>query len=473
MLQAGGFVAAGVLASGSATADDRTRTHRGESTDRGWTARRGTPGNTGYSAGTSGPQDPAVVDWEQAGAGGSIAVADGVIYRTIDGAVHAFSTEDGDPIAESDDVGAAGAPAIADGRIYVGGENLLAFESDEFVDGEGEVGTVWQQGFDGDVSEPIVADGRAFVVSEGALHAVDTEGGARLWSRSPDERKLVSQSVAVADGAVFTTDGRSLYALEANDGTDRWATADGGFRDQVIVATDDAVAVQVGGLDEVAVYETETGDLRWIGDGYAPALATDDRIYTLAENAVVGYDRESGDEQWRPGLESAIYGPPVADDEKLYVGIRSPDGDAGIVALDLEDGILEWSIETEAHPHDLAIADDTLYAVADGLLAIRAESAFDDVDANETDGDNVTQPENGNDTFETRDPEDVGDDGGNDTDDGNGNGEPEDVDEVLGDDDDEEIPGFTTGAGIAGGAVVLEWLRRTAVDESVSEREQE
>ncbi|ELY64028.1 outer membrane protein assembly factor BamB family protein [Natronococcus jeotgali] len=467
VLKVGGLAAVvGTLAS-RRTAADGTAGQVG-STDRGWTSRRGNPGHTGYAAGESGPDDPAVVDWEHTESGGSVAVSNGVVYRTTDGAVHAFDAADGERIAESDDVGADGTPTAVDDRVYVGGEDLTALEN------EGAE-PVWQQGFESDaVSEPTVVDGRALVVSDGTLHAVDAAEGARLWAFEPDDGTLVDQPVAAADGAVFATDGRSLYAIEGDDGDVRWSTDDGGFREQVVLATDDVVAVQVGGVDEVAVYETETGDLRWIGDGYAATLATDDRIYTLTRDDIVGYDRESGEERWRPALESAVYGPPVADGETLYVGIRSANGGAGIVALALEDGTLEWSIRTDAHPHELALADDTLYAAAGGLLAIRSESAFDDVSANESESDNVSRPENRNDTFETRDPETAGVGTGNDSGSGEGSNGTEDADEVLGndtDDEDEAVPGFTSGAGIAGGAVVLEWLRRSAAGDRLASAE--
>ncbi|MDG5819950.1 PQQ-binding-like beta-propeller repeat protein [Natronococcus sp. A-GB7] len=471
VLKRTGIVAiGGTLAVNAAVADDRAITDSASagsavrSDTQGWTSRRGNPGNTGYAPEASGPDDPAVVEWRR-DATGPVAVVDGVVYQTDDGAVHAFDADDGDRIETSPDVGADGAPTVADGRIYVGGDRLAVLDADL-------EGIEWTIGFEDDVPEPIVAEGSAFVVVDGILYAIDAAEGTERWRSEGNGRKLHGRAVAVADGAVFVTDGRTLYALEASDGSRRWANHDGGFRKQVVVATDDTVSVQAGGLDEIAVYETDSGDLRWIGDGYASALATDDRVYALTGPDVVGYDRKSGEEQWRPGLESATYGPPVADGEKLYVGIESANQGPGIVAFDLEEGTVEWSIETDAQPGDLAIADNTLYAVADELLAIRAESAFDDIDANETDGDNVTQPENGNDTFDTEDPEDIGDDA-DDSGDGDGNetddGETESADEVLGDDDgqDEGIPGFTTGAGILGGAVALEWLRRSAGVEPV------
>ncbi|WP_293031448.1 PQQ-binding-like beta-propeller repeat protein [Natronococcus sp.] len=452
----GGTVAvSAAVADGRATADSASAGSAVRSDAQGWRSRRGNPGNTGYAPEASGPDDPAVVEWRQDDATGPVAVVDGVVYQTDDGAVHAFDADDGDRIEASPDVGADGAPTVADGRIYVGGDRLAVLDADL-------EGIEWTIGFEGDVPEPIVADGSAFVVVDGTLYAIDAAEGTERWQFESDGGKLHGQAVAVADGAVFATDGRTLYALETGDGSRRWANYDGGFRKQVVVATDDTVSVQAGGVDEIAVYDTGSGDLRWIAEGYASTLATDDRIYALTGTDVVGYDRESGDEQWRPGLESATYGPPIADGEKLYVGIESSNQGPGIVAFDLGDGTLEWSIETDAQPGDLAIADNTLYAVTGELLAIRAESAFDDIDANETDGDNVTQPENGNDTFEATDPEDIGDDSDdNETDE---DGETEAADEVLGDDDgeDEGVPGFTTGAGIVGGAVALEWLRRNA-----------
>ncbi|MDG5761207.1 PQQ-binding-like beta-propeller repeat protein [Natronococcus sp. A-GB1] len=77
-----------------------------------------------------------------------------------------------------------------------------------------------------------------------------------------------------------------------------------------------------------------------------------------------------------------------------------------------------------------------------------------------TDGDDTTADDSDSGTRETEENSSASSRDGDEVD------EPDDGDPVDEDDDIEEMPGFTTGAGIAGGALGLEWLRRRAsVDE--------
>jgi outer membrane protein assembly factor BamB len=484
---AGLAVAAGgvVPASAAAAADDDGSS--GPSANaRGWESFRGNSGNAGYAPDEDGPDERAAIDWEYDDGTGPIAVVDDVIYLAMDGAIHAIDGDDGDLLGETDDVGAAGCPAVVDDTLYVGGEGVTALD----VEG-GEVD--WRVEFESDeVPSPTVVDGTVFVVVDGTLYALETDDGSEVWQFDPDGRSLIGQTVTVADGAVFTTDGQTLYAHEIDDGSERWANSDGQFRRQVIVATDDIVSIQAGGVDEVAVYGTESGDLRWLGDGYVSGLATDDYVYTLVQGDIVGYDRETGDEVQRPALDSATYSAPVTDGDTVYVGVDNSSEGAGVGAFDIDSGELEWLVETDTHPQHLAITDGTLYADVGGLVAIRSEgtsgndeSEDADDDSDEPfDGDEVNESEDADETADDNETtveydeseEDEASDAGDElqeddvaADDDESENEDEDEADHLGGTDDsgeddegetEEMPGFTAGAGIAGGALALEWLRR-------------
>lgn len=196
-----------------------------------------------------------------------------------------------------------------------------------------------------------------------------------------------------------------------------------------------------------------------------------------------------------------------------------------IVGFDLEDGTMRWALEFDGDmpPAIAAVDENTLYLKDDGeLVAIRPSEAVPDEgeEDNSDEGDEDESDDDGYDEDEEETESDAGDEddsdsseseGGADnegeTDDGDEYGpdedesaddteasddddtdESDDGDNRLGgtDDDDDDIesddqddttesddrddagsdddsmPGFTTGAGILGGAATLEWLRRKA-----------
>ncbi|MFC4436209.1 MULTISPECIES: outer membrane protein assembly factor BamB family protein [Natrialbaceae] len=448
---AGLAAAGGVLAASTATAAEN-----GSDGPSAWTSLRGNAGNTGYVSGESGPDESATVTWEY-DHGGPVAVVDGNVFLTVDGAIHALDAEDGELVGETDDVGAAGAPAVVDDTVYVGGDRLTAIDL-----GDGEVD--WDVDLEPEdaVPSPIVVDDTVFVVADGTLYALEADGGDEAWRFEPDGEGLIERTVAAAGGAVFTTDGETLYAHEIDDGSERWTNGHGEYREQTVVATDRAVSVQAGGDDRVAVYETETGDLSWARDGAVVGLATSDHVYTLAEDDIVGYYRDSGDEFWQPSIEGATFGRPVGVGPTLYVGISDSSEGTGVAAFDVVTDELEWVVETETGPEDLAFADGTIYASDDGLVAIR--SAGDE--GGTGDEDEETGEDDETDEEEPADEDDEGGDDADESDDVLSDDEQDEQDEQDGQDgqdgQDDGMPGFTTGASVAGGALTLEWLRRKA-----------
>ncbi|MFP9192386.1 PQQ-binding-like beta-propeller repeat protein [Natronosalvus vescus] len=453
----------GILSTRPATADSGSN---GASAV-GWSSIRGNAGNTAYVPDESGPDASAAVAWEY-DHGGPVAVVDGIVFLTVDGAIHALDADSGELLGETNDIGAGGTPAVVDGTLYVGGDRLTAIDI-----GNDEVG--WEIDLEPDdaVPSPTVVEGTVFVVADGTLYAIEADDGDEAWTFEPDDGSLIEQPVAAGDGAVFTTDGETLYATEIDDGSERWTNDHGEYRAQLIVATNRAVSTQAGGDDLVAVYETDTGELNWGKSGSAVGLATSEHVYMAAEDGIVGYHHETGEEHWRSTIEDATFGMPVGAGPTVYVGIDDSSEGTGVAAFDVVEDDLEWVVETESRPTDLAFADGTVFASDDGLLAIRSgggENGVDDPDeddgeANESDdGDDAesVDDENG------ADDDDETDDGETETDEGDGESD-EDDDVVFGtelddgtDEQDDGMPGFTTGAGVVSGALTLEWLRRRA-----------
>ncbi|WP_306060191.1 PQQ-binding-like beta-propeller repeat protein [Natronococcus wangiae] len=460
MLKYAGLAVAvgGVLSTNTVTADGSDG-----SSATGWSSLRGNAGSTGYVSGESGPDESAAVAWTY-DHGGPVAVVDGYVFLTVDGAIQALDADDGELLGETDDFGAAGAPTVADDTIYVGGDRLTAIDL-----GSGEVD--WEADLEPEdaVPSPTVVDETVFVVAGGTLHALEADDGDEAWRVEPDDGTLIEQPVAVAGRAAFTTDGGTLYATEIDDGSERWTNDHGEYRRQIAAATDRAVSIQAGGDDRVAVYDTQTGDLNWVREGSVTGLATSDHVYALSEDDIVGYYRESGDEFWRPPIDSATFGRPVGVGPTIYVGISDSSEGTGVAAFDVVTDEMEWVVETETRPENLAFADETIYASDDGLVAIRSGEGEDGTDNTDgaDDGEGTSEDDEGEPANESdEESADEGDESGNDTDDGeNGvfgddeqNGGEQNDDEQ----DDDGMPGFTTGAGVAGGSLALEWLRRKA-----------
>ncbi|MFP8957774.1 PQQ-binding-like beta-propeller repeat protein [Natrialbaceae archaeon A-CW3] len=429
----------------------------------GWSSVRGNAGNTAYVPDERGPDASAAVAWEY-DHGGPVAVVGGSVFLTVDGAIHALDADSGELLGETDDIGAAGAPAVVDGTLYVGGDQLTAIDI-------GEDGVDWELDLDPDdvVPSPTVVEGTVFVVADGTLYAIEADDGDEAWSFEPDDGSMIEQPVAAGGGAVFTTDGETLYATEIDDGSERWTSDHGEYREQIVVATDSAVSTQAGGDDLVAVYETATGELNWGKSGSAVGLATSEHVYTSAEDGIVGYHHETGEEHWQSTIEDATFGLPIGAGASVYVGIGDSSDGTGVAAFDVVEDELEWVVQTESQPTDLAFADGTVYASDDGLLAIRSEGGENGTDDTGEDGDEANDSDDG-------DEEGSGDDQDDEDAETDGDGEGDDEDVVFGDDQDDEVddqddgsdehddgmPGFTTGTGVVGGALTLEWLRRRA-----------
>jgi outer membrane protein assembly factor BamB len=522
----GGVLAVSGMLGSAGTAAAAEDGESGVESEDGWISIRGTPGNNAYFPDRSGPEAPVAIDWER-DHGGPIAVRDGTVYQTTDEEVHALDAEDGSVLWESDAIGASGTPAIDSGSLYVGGDSLTALNADDgtvhwqadLEDGaevtppnvyEGDVyalseATLYVFSSDGEErwsfeaeeefhanGAPPIADGAVFACSESYVFARELENGTERWtSEIPDEMDQVvshDDSIVAAEGyvAVAMYDGEGPYP------------------------------------DDIVLHDTETGEEGERYDGNVPATITEDRIYTNPTYDAAGYDRETGDQVWDPDQPIKQAQQPVVAADGIYVGIDGSQEDFeeedehGLFVFD-EDGSVKWSVVPDAPDEvvqlDATLVEGTVYGRGtDRLLAIRSEAELDereDDSEEEESGEGEEQDEsggNGDDEDEEQDesdeaedePEADSEDGGSDDstasseseDDemGDDDAAPEDesddataddegTDDSVDDesepgtgdddatDDAEGTPGFTVGAGIAGGALGLEWLRRRATSE--------
>ncbi|GAB7020186.1 outer membrane protein assembly factor BamB family protein [Halostagnicola bangensis] len=448
----------------------------------GWSSLGGGPGNNGYVPETDGPDEP-VVDWEY-DHGGSVAIVDGIVFLSTGGAVHALAAADGSLEWKTHDIGAGGTPAVTADGVYVGGERLTKISPRN-----GDICCYAELEYDRTIPAPVVANDLALVVADGVLYAVDSREMEIEWEFDPEGDSLYEQPVAVADGAVFAVSKSRVFALELEDGTERWTIddpprqADSYFAEpnprhvRYPVATDDVVSVgtvnpagaSIWQNGQIVLFDTETGKERVKSESQPlkPAPITEDRFYGIGTHSVRGYDRESGSQTWETDVSTYVVSSLVSNEDAVFAGLQvdgevygpgeAPEPGIGVYAFD-DSGETSWKIETDDVP-TVALADETLYACTEEtLVAIRAESSEGDGDT-ETGDENadVEDGENDETTNESSESE-----GPADTDsDGNGSETGGDNESNTGEDGgSDEAPGFTAGAGIAGGAVALEWLRR-------------
>ncbi|OIB55611.1 PQQ-binding-like beta-propeller repeat protein [Natrialba sp. SSL1] len=496
----------------------------------GWPSIGGTPGNNPVVEPATEPEPPVHVAWEYEHAGPT-AIVDDTVYLTTGGEVHALDAADGALEWATHNIGASGTPAVRGDTVLVGGERLTLIDA-----ADGEICCQHDLGYDEALASPVVAGDYAFTVGDGTLFAFDIDAREVAWEFTPtadtDEHEpLYEQPVAVGGGAVVAVSESDAFALELEDGAERWRVDDPVGDDEhsrfmepnprqtsYPVATDEVVAIGSADTDDASMwplgyttlYDVETGERLVTSERstFDPGAITDERFYGLDSHNVRGYDRDSGEESWDPsGITYRV--PSIAvGDGIVYAGLTldgagyDPDEDDvpehydGVYAFDADTGEIEWSIGTDGIPH-IALANDTVYASSETLVAIRSENddwSEEETDAaddeGESESDDATDEAAGDEESEDNSSEENETDTGNDADtdadtdndndtntennstgsaDGNG-GANETADEPTeseadsndNDNNDDGTPGFTAGAGVLGAGATLEWLRRQA-----------
>lgn len=229
-------------------------------------------------------------------------------------------------LTRSDVVGVGG---LAVGRNEAG--ELVALDA-----GSGEV--AWVAAHEGRRYRPDVAESPAvvgpdivFSAPDGALYRIDGETGAVIWRRALDCD--VTSSVTAADDDVYVgcRDGR-LFRLAADDGRVGATTKLPSGVDGRLAATEDRLIVP--------------GGVRWIG----------------------ALDRDLTSVLWehrpRPGARLSVVQPLVRDGVVL-----TGTGDGRLLALDLDDGAVLWTVWLDGQIRGLGHHGNTLLVgTIEGML---------------------------------------------------------------------------------------------------------
>lgn len=248
------------------------------------------------------------------------------------------------------------------------------------------------------LGEPIVADGRVYVIdAEAAVSAFDAGTGEQLWRRTlapahEDDAALLGGGLAYADGRVFATTGfAQVVALDAGTGEEIWRTdvtapvraaptVNGG---RVFVVTLDnkglALAASDGRILWTHAGVEETASL--LG-GAAPAVDNGVVVMAYSSGELVALRVDSGTPLWSDAILAVrrtdatadladIRARPVIDGNRLFVV-----GHSGLlVAIDMRTGERAWEIEL-AGTEQPWVAGDYLFVVStdNQLVAVEATS---------------------------------------------------------------------------------------------------
>ncbi|WP_394295598.1 outer membrane protein assembly factor BamB family protein [Natrialba asiatica] len=448
--------------------------------------------------------------WSVEGAGaGTVAVADETVYTPTDDGVVALDAADGTVVWENTEVDAE-TPSVAGESVYLSGNEVVALDRSD--------GSVrWETEFDPEeeIVWQTVADGGVYAVADGTLYALEADDGSVRWEKESitaapfgneeDEYEFVTPPAA-ANGVIYSVTGAGPIALEPETGTEVWQEGTYiGPHVNTIYATSAAVAHDAGAEVGWPLYDAQTGESIAIGDGMNEIAFGEEIHVGSATNQ--GYSGGSirGDEySWDLDV-TYTYGQPVISGKTVYAYLTQDTPNSGernydevLVALNKYDGSEKWVLSKDDTPVGSirAISGETIYVDHDGeLVALRDESGEDDQpddsDGNDDTGGGNNEQDGSDEEADQQGGEDDSDTGGDDS----GTGGDDGDDGTSADDGDvgngnagnadggnetntennpttDNVPGFTAGAGLFGGALGIEWLRRKAgVDESTSVNE--
>lgn len=355
------------------------------------------------------------------------------------------------------------------------------------------------------------ANGMLFVSTGSALDAND---GSVQWNIST-ETGVDATIQTVRDGRVFGVGRREeenkyvIQSWSATDGTPRWMYSfDENDKHISRLAVDDKRVYFVTQVDDptntsgpsasITALAADNGMLQWrsttdaylagdptVADGtlyvsgkYGPASSPDPEVPAYYKGAVFVLDAASGEYEWGYVLDSEnTAGTPVVVDETVYTATYDPTEleaeyvNATLYALksstnrpdaahrpgtDEKDG----SDEEDNQQNNNPAGNEGGFSSDDGRFGI------DDSGSNGNDGESVN-----NDNGDVRNGNAGDEDAGNETDTEN---ETDAGNETATENntDADNVPGFTAGGGLLGGALGLEWLRQKAsVDESTNVNE--
>jgi outer membrane protein assembly factor BamB len=198
-------------------------------------------------------------------------------------------------------------------------------------------------------------EGRLFVASGGAIHALDGRTGAVAW-RQPTG--ALAAPPLVAGGWVVTATEGEVAARRASDGTVVWRQAHGPLNlqptidgDTLYLPLSDARVRAVDLMDGTPKWE------RTMSGAPSEITALAGRVYVgSGDRYFYCLDASDGGVEWRHRVGGALVGRPAVDADRVYLAAM----DNVIRAVDRVDGALKWQAGIPFRPS----AGPTLFGTA-------------------------------------------------------------------------------------------------------------
>ncbi len=241
-------------------------------------------------------------------------------------------------------------------------------------------------------ADPVVADGRVFVMDSESVVTALSLAGERLWSVSVapgfDNRNDASGGgLAAADGSVYATTGfGTLSALEAETGAMRWTQrVDGAvtgaptvFGELVYIVSRDGVAWAINTGDGRIAWSLSGNPTQSVMSGGAgPAVTDQIAVFPFGSGDLIASFPRGGVRLWTASLAGQrlgrayagvtdITGDPVIDGDKVYSGTSS----GRIAAIGLRSGERLWTAN-EGAMSPVWPAGGAVFAVTDEARLVR------------------------------------------------------------------------------------------------------
>ena len=345
-------------------------------------------GNASHDGLSDGPLAPLSVAWTQrnislesddavTGLSSPSIAPDGTIVVVAPGAVKTFDGGDGTELLSVDrDLGPANQPAVADGPD---GPIVV------FTEGFGDQGPSATATTPSPSPSP-EEDDASF---DSHVRAISLETGRDVWSAPVQLEDIVQTPVAVDGSTAYVGDvGGRVTAIDVASGDVRWTGELGSLVTGAVTVDDGrALATAFGGggdTSAVVAFDAETGEEEWrasredASNLVSTPVVADGRVLVLdALGGVLAFDTEDGHSLWRSEVIN-----PIAPSGQPFllqgVGASAPvSADGRVFAVDVTGRAYAFDAETGAPLWDHALNDPSRFSpplLAEDQLLVTTDS---------------------------------------------------------------------------------------------------
>lgn len=224
----------------------------------------------------------------------------------------------------------------------------------------------WAHDIGGEVDSLVVAEGRVFASTGGAVVALDAEDGSLCWRRETDGHRRLRY----VDGRLYEYGDHRLWARTLEDES-LWTVSLDETR-HIYDILERSGYVFVGTIEGYLTVHADTGAVVRERDARFERLATDgERIFTRNKGRTRGYERTGRtlDRVWSTSSRRGYAGPTVAGG-RVYVSLRSVGDETEDVQMYDTDGTDLGTEEFEETPTGVA-PDDGRWFVGTSTVSAR------------------------------------------------------------------------------------------------------